>query len=214
MDSSPTTNWLELVEKLQQGDRLALLKITRVITGYLSRYQAYDIRDAWDDLCQDVLMALIKSVEANKIQHEQAFVAYLGAITRNKLSDWINRKVRAGSDRFLGDPDTTLAVLDRIHRDDSHQQQDDLLDLAQALDSLPERERQVVTAIYIEGRSYDEAADGLGLALGTLKRLQTRGLKLLRRKMHIDPAVSKTGGSDKTVTSSPENTLRPQPDTG
>ena len=33
------------------------------------------------------------------------------------------------------------------------------------------------------GRSYQEAADELGMPLGTLKRLQTQGLKALREMM-------------------------------
>lgn len=186
MTETSNTDWFEVMAKLQRGDRLALLQVTRVITGYLARYRAYDIRDSWDDLCQDVLMALIKAFEQNRIEHPNAFVSYLGIVTRNKLADWIQRSQRNGSDAFLGDQDTALAILDKVDMDDSHRHREDLLDLQHALDTMPERERQVVTCIYIEGLSYEEAAQRLELALGTLKRLQTAGLKILRQKMRIE----------------------------
>jgi RNA polymerase sigma-70 factor (ECF subfamily) len=64
-----------------------------------------------------------------------------------------------------------------------------LLDLQRALDDLPEMERQVVGAIYLQGHSYEEATERLGIPLGTLKRRQTEGLRVLRKKM------GKKGGS-------------------
>lgn len=51
------------------------------------------------------------------------------------------------------------------------------LDLRDALAALDARQRGVVQAIYLEGRSYEDAAERLGLPLGTLKRLQTGALR-------------------------------------
>ena len=215
MANAHTTNWLELTDRLQRGDRLALLKLTRLITGYLTRYRAYELRDSWDDLCQEVLMALIKSIQRNQIQHENAFVSYVGAITRNKLSDWISANKRAGSDEFLGDPELGQAILDKTELDDAAGRNEELLDLQAALEALPERERKVVTAIYIEGRSYEEAAELLDTPLGTLKRLQTQGLKLLRQEMQIDVHGREKNVSDSTAQADlpmSGSDLNPQPD--
>ena len=44
-------------------------------------------------------------------------------------------------------------------------------------------------AIYLEGHSYQDAADRLEMPLGTLKRLQTEGLRELREKMGISRDV-------------------------
>jgi RNA polymerase sigma-70 factor (ECF subfamily) len=210
MNTPEAINWLAVMDKLQKGDRVALLKVTRVITGYLTRYRAYEIKDSWDDLCQEVLMALIKSVERNQIQHQNAFISYLGIITRNKLADWISSQARAGSDSLLGDSETALAILDKVSIDDSHHQKEDLMDLSVALDSLPEREQAVIHAVYIQGYSYEEAAERLDMPLGTLKRMQTQGLKLLRKKMQINRSDS---GPAPDLSVSPTE-LAPQPDSG
>ncbi len=52
----PQEDWISVLGALGEGDRLALAKVTSVITGFLARYGAYDRRDSWDDLCQEVLM--------------------------------------------------------------------------------------------------------------------------------------------------------------
>ncbi|TNF35047.1 MAG: RNA polymerase sigma factor [Gammaproteobacteria bacterium] len=214
MDATAKTNWLEEMDKLQKGDRLALIKVTRVITGYLTRYRAYEIRDSWDDLCQEVLMALINSIQKQQIQHENAFISYLGIITRNKLADWIHHRHRAGSDNFLGDQDTANAILDKVSIDDSHQQQDDMLDLNKALEALPERERKVINEIYIQGHSYEDAAQRLDMPLGTLKRLQTQGLKLLREKMQLSGPNSLSDLSNAADLSMTAAALQTQTDSG
>ena len=210
-----STNWLSLVAQLQQGDRLALIKVTRLITGYLTRYRAYELRDSWNDICQEVLMAIIKSVQSDRIQHENAFVSYVGAITRNKLADWVNAKSRAGSGEFLGDPELGQAILDMAEMDDTANRNEELMDLQAALEQLPDREKNAVVAIYIQGHSYEEAAKLLDVPLGTLKRLQTQGLKLLRQTMQIHPTgmektLSESGGS--ADVSIGRTDFNPQPD--
>jgi RNA polymerase sigma-70 factor (ECF subfamily) len=73
----------------------------------------------------------------------------------------------------------------------------DLLDLRRALATLPEKERLVIEAVYAEGQSYEEAAARLGMPLGTLKRLQTQGLRILRQSMGV---VSRRARSDSPET--------------
>ena len=53
--AAPHEDWLDTLDALQTGDRVALVKVTNVITGFLTRFRAYDRRDSWDDVIQDVL---------------------------------------------------------------------------------------------------------------------------------------------------------------
>ena len=43
----------QLLERLAAGDRLALARVTRMVTGCLRRLGAYDLGDEWQDLCQE-----------------------------------------------------------------------------------------------------------------------------------------------------------------
>jgi len=171
--------WSAVLGGLQQGDPGAIVVVTRIVTGFLMRARAYDLHDSWDDVCQDVLLALVQSMKKGGIRDADAFVAYVGAITRNKLADWLRvhrgRRQAAAQPECLADP---VALL----------QDDDMrLDLQDALAALGERQRRVVQALYIDGYSYEAAAERLGVPLGTLKRLQTGALRAVRLRLVIQP---------------------------
>ena len=102
-------DWQAVLEQLKHGDPIAVVKLTRVITGFLTKYQAYTIRDSWDDLCQEVLLALLKSIEQERVNEPKAIINYIGTITRYKLSDWIKKQQKAGNADLLGDPEAAAA---------------------------------------------------------------------------------------------------------
>jgi len=178
-------DWFAVVEATEAGDRKALLKLTRVITGLLARCGAYEMRDQWDDLTQEILITLIKSVRSGAIREREAFVNYAARITRNKFVDFVRASKKPGSADGARDLETAdgEGAIDP-HRGESRPP-DELLDLETSLEGLDERERAVITAVYVEGRSYQEAADRLGVPLGTLKRLQTGALRILRERMGV-----------------------------
>ncbi|MBW2290716.1 MAG: sigma-70 family RNA polymerase sigma factor [Deltaproteobacteria bacterium] len=173
------------MSRLDGGDAAALYDVTKVVIGFLRRYRAYDLQDHWDDICQEVLMAVIKAYRTERIREEKAFVNYLGATTRYKLREWIEKKRKPGTANSAGEPESVRGTRDRVlalcHADDPGL----LVDLTKALDALPAQERQVVELVYLHGYSYQEASERLDLPLGTLKRLQTRGLRELREAMGV-----------------------------
>lgn len=56
----------------------------------------------------------------------------------------------------------------------------ELGELARALDDLPAEQREVITLIALEGLRYDEAADVLGINMGTVRSRLSRGRAALR----------------------------------
>lgn len=57
------------------------------------------------------------------------------------------------------------------------------MDLEDAFSALTPEQQKVIAAVYLEGRTYAEAAEALGMPMGTLKHHQTDGLAVLRRQM-------------------------------
>ena len=51
-------DWFAVLAAFEKGDPVAVAKVTAVITGFLARYGAYDFRDSWGDIVQDVLIKL------------------------------------------------------------------------------------------------------------------------------------------------------------
>ncbi len=174
-------DWEAVVRAVQDGDRVALVKLTNLITGFLARFRAFEVRESWDDLIQEVLIAVIRSAQRDALREGRAFVGYVGSITRNKLADHRDRLRRPGNADLEGDPETAHALSEA----EAPRHTDVYVDLQGGLDRLSEKLRQVVGAIYMRGLSYEEAARELGLPLGTLKRLQVQALRELRSGMGV-----------------------------
>ena len=60
-------------------------------------------------------------------------------------------------------------------------------DLERALRLLPEGHRRVVLLVGLEGMSYREVADVLGVPVGTVMSRLSRGREQLRKLMSADP---------------------------
>lgn len=179
MGSEPQ-DWLALVAQVEKGDRVALARLSSLVTNYLARFGAYAYRDSWDDVCQEVLVKLVRSVREGKIRNPGAFVGFTGSIVRNTLVDWIRKNGKGGAADGPSDPEVAARQLESLEATTGRPDPDVLMDLGKAVTELPEVQRRVVTALYLEGRSYEEASQDLGIPLGTLKRHQTQGLKALR----------------------------------
>lgn len=181
-----TRDWFEVLERLQTGDRLAVVELTSLITGHLRRSRAYELRDSWSDVAQEVLIKLIRAARAGQIDQRDSFVAFVGTTTRRCMIDWIRKNARyvvpAGTDGdgAVGD-DEVLRRVGAVAVDHPDQR----VDLEAALEKVSDAQRQVLLAIYVSGQSYQEASEALQMPLGTLKRHQTQGLKAIREKLGL-----------------------------
>lgn len=179
-------DWLAVLDRLEGGDALAFAKVTDVIYGHLARLRAFEHRDSWGDLVQEVVMALLRAHRKKQIREARSFISYVGTTTRNKLLDWLQSQARPGAATHQGEADLEGGSRADLKRSVAEQNTDTLLDLDRALLFLPEKERRVVEAIYLEGHSYKEAAELLGMPIGSVNRLQNQGLKKLREKMGLE----------------------------
>lgn len=81
-----------------------------------------------------------------------------------------------------------FAVLDDERQDDDPQGQffDQIVDdeVLRAIDALPEQFREAVVLSDVEGMSYEEVANILGVPIGTVKSRLFRGRRLLQAKLY------------------------------
>ena len=59
---------IRILDRLLDGDHLALLKLNGLITGYLTRLRAYDFEQEWDDLRQDIVLSVIENARAGRLR--------------------------------------------------------------------------------------------------------------------------------------------------
>jgi RNA polymerase sigma-70 factor (ECF subfamily) len=167
----------ELLDRLLAGDRLAFLEFSRLVTGFLAQLRAYDFRDEWDDLRQEVLASVLANARAGRLREPAAFAGYVRIITRNKFIDRLKRQLRHHEkDALPWDDETARAAAPAAAEAGGGE-------LWDAVAALPPEERAVVEGIYRHGRTYEEASAALGVPLGTLKRRLTQALAALRNRL-------------------------------
>lgn len=188
-------DWSQILAALRDGDLAAFDRVTRLITGYLSRLGAYEQRDSWDDLVQEVLVSVLRGPPASS--EPAQVVRHIQTTTHRKLVDQIRREQgRRRTD--ASDPKAASGWRRNVSLDDhegavslfpDHESAQAGLDegLRKALAGLGERERRAVECRYVLGCSNEEGAERLEVSLATYKRVLSRALGELRARL-VDPA--------------------------
>jgi len=119
--------------------------------------------------------------------------AYLFTILHNAYVDGLAKRKRGAT--FV-DFDS---VVTRLSRPAPQPAALELRDLARALAILPHEQRETVLLVGLEGLSYRQAADVLGVPIGTVMSRLSRGREFLRKSMEGEirlslPDPQKTAG--------------------
>jgi DNA-directed RNA polymerase specialized sigma24 family protein len=145
-------NWIAVLERLLAGDRAAFLKVNRLLTGILVQLRAYDFRDEWDDLRQEVLLSVVANARAGKLRDPQAFVGYVRIITRNKFIDRLKSQLRYREKERLPWDDETACLATAMKAGPGDGRPEDVSrDVWAAVRDLPEEQQRVLHGIYRQG---------------------------------------------------------------
>lgn len=166
-------DWARVADRLLDGDRTAFLKVSRLIASFLVRWRAYDFREEWPDLVQEVLLAVVDGLRTGKVHDPGALVGYAAAIARHKLADRL-RALRPG------DASEALSLGSVPDCDPLCPPFERLVEVRLLLSKLPEPHRALIVGVYGEGRTYEAVARETGIPLGTVKRYLRDGLAALR----------------------------------
>ena len=176
-----TGDWNAILERLLAGDRVAFLEFNRLVTGFLAQLRAYDFREEWDDLRQEVLIAVVSNARAGRLRDAKAFVGYVKIITRNKFIDRLKRQLRYTEKTLPWDEETARAASPSTDREAGG----DVWagDVWAVVRELPDDQQRILAGIYVEGKTYREVSDDTGIPLGTLKRKLRASLGALRARL-------------------------------
>lgn len=129
-----------------------------------------------DDLVQDTVERALKNLD--RFEPGTRLDSWLYRIAQNLWIDAVRaRKVRAV---VPGDPPEEAAVIDGVRAAESKLA---FAATCRALAQLPEEQRLVVALVLIEGLSYREAADILGLPIGTVTSRLARAREALEAQV-------------------------------
>jgi RNA polymerase sigma-70 factor (ECF subfamily) len=130
-----------------------------------------------DELLSAVVERLIKALREARPRTVREFLALAGQHTRWELNDVARRldnqratvELREGQLPAPASSDSGLST--------------DGLPMLEAIDSLPEDERVAFDLVRIQGLTYEEAAELLGVVPRTVQRRPDRGLRLLTERL-------------------------------
>lgn len=174
------TSTQALVERFHAGDRSALNELygrylPRVLMAMRARL-GRELRRKLDssDVLQDAMLASLKNIDSFEHASEGAFLNWLCKVVENRIRDQVDfhragrRDHRREKPLADGRSDDSGVPLDLPGPSDlpSPSQvlmlNEDLARLEMAMDRLPEEARELIIAVRIEGRSYDELGRCLG----------------------------------------------------
>lgn len=130
-----------------------------------------------DELLSAVVERLLKALRQARPKNVREFLSLAGQHMRWELNDLARRLDNQPSTRMLPEggvasADSSGGGLSPLGRR-----------LLQAIDNLPEEEREAFDIVRIQGLSYAEAGELLGVASKTVQRRLDRGLRLLTERL-------------------------------
>lgn len=156
---------------------------------YRLAYRLTGNRQDAEDLTQDVFIRVFRSLDSYVTGN---FDGWIHRITTNLFLDRVRRKSRFRIDPFGEGAEERLTSSELLPEIAVHDAGFDP-DIDKALAALPEDFRVAVVLCDVEGLSYEEIADVLGIKLGTVRSRIHRGRNQLRAALaHRAPSNGRT----------------------
>lgn len=140
-------------------------------------YRMLGTRDAMDDALQDAYVRAFRAI--GSFRGDARFSTWLHRIVTTTCIDHLRRRQRRREDALPDDRDRASGSLPAADGDPAGSAMR-RTDLGRALDRLPADQRAALLLVDAEGYSYDEAAEMLGVAAGTISSRLTRARATMR----------------------------------
>lgn len=156
----------------RRGDERALEELVRRHQGrvYNLAYRMLRSAEEAEDVTQDAFLRALAALP--RLRDERAFAPWLLRITANLCITRLRKRVR-NPEEALEAADVPAPEEDTLAR----------LELEKALARLPVRYRLALTTFYVEGRSYREAAELVGVPVTTFRTQLYRAREMLRQAL-------------------------------
>jgi len=189
--TNPTASDLDaLVARARSGDREALEAVLASVAPAIHRFglrMCKNVHDA-EDVLQDTLLNVVNHL--GEFEGRSSLSSWVFSITRSactrKRRGLKNRPQTSMSDESAGDPP------DDAPSPEARASGQELASvLSDALDALPDEQREVILLRDIEGLSAPEAASTLGVSVDALKSRLHRARQALRATLRpvLEPAA-------------------------
>jgi RNA polymerase sigma-70 factor, ECF subfamily len=191
----------EMLRAVLAGDATAYRGLVEKYQGrvYALLYGMVRNREDARDLTQDAFVKAYRSLEGFRL--EAGFYTWMYRIAMNLAIDFVRKRKRreiVGFDENIAQRDDDGAIAEVHHEEGpgkALERQQTLARIMDAMDELPEDQKQVVLLRELEGLSYKEIADVMGIPEGTvMSRLFYARKKLQKLLSDVDGPPAPEGG--------------------
>jgi RNA polymerase sigma-70 factor (ECF subfamily) len=168
-----------LMIRSQQGDAVAYTALLTLLASTARQYVYNRLGDvAWaDDVAQETLLTIHSA--RRTYDSRRPFAPWFYAILSSRMIDVLRKERRVSAREFGTDVLPELAT--RTTRTAEAPNSVDPRDLKVALDTLPHRQREIVSALKLNDESVKQVSERLGMSQSAVKVTAHRGYKALRR---------------------------------
>lgn len=160
-----------------RGDAAAHRQFLSAVAGNLRAYYRSRLRNMPED-AEDLVQETLIAIHTKRDSYDPSYpvTAWIYAIARYRLIDHWRRRKRRGEQIPIDDaPELFTAATD--------ESSDAKRDVMRLLDMLPQKQRDAIRLVKLEGVSVKDAATQTGLSESDVKVSAHRGLKTLMRLM-------------------------------
>jgi RNA polymerase sigma-70 factor (family 1) len=166
-----------LLLELLKGNEDAFEKIYHLYSSRLFArlMKLVKLESQAEEILQDVFLKLWES--RRSIDPEKSFHSFLFKIAENKVYDFFRKAAR---DKSMEIRLIALSAANPDNFDEFKSGDENLSILQKAIESLPPQRQQVFRLCKLEGKSYKEVSELLGISVSTISDHIVKGTKLLR----------------------------------
>ena len=168
-----------LMRLAQSGDKKAYAALFRAIMPILKAFVSKRILNMADvdDVVQDTLLSIHRA--GHTYDTKRPFKVWMFTIARHRLNDYLRRNYRKAT--FT---EVSLSHLTYENSPSGVTESRDMPEyLNKILDSLPEKQRKIVTMMKIEGYTADDAAKKMNMSVSAVKVAAHRAYRSLASKV-------------------------------
>ncbi len=168
-----------LVESAKSGDHAAIEALYRTHYSTIYRYALFRVgsASAAEDVASQVFLGMVRHLPRFSWK-DKPFVAWLYAIAQKQVAQHHRSAGRAMP--VVGLDQAEALIADGAGPEATAQERERRLQLAGALRTLPDSQREVVLLRYVLSLSLAETAAAIDKSEGAVKQLQVRGLATLK----------------------------------
>ena len=173
MEQGENSKWYAFFTR--DGEKL--IRFARNQTRRISEMEA-------EDIVADVMLSLVSRLETNGPVENIAAYAYRAV--RNKIADYERAKARETSLDGMADADGELPLLSLLSAENeepfaAEERADRMHRLTDAIGKLEPRQRAILIATELRGKSFRDLAEEWDEPIGTLLSRKSRAVKTLRK---------------------------------